>query len=955
MLGSAGTTSTAGNNIFIATQATLQSSDVLDGGDGNADILNITDGGTAAITIPAASVNGIEIINVRNVNGSTAAVQQVTTVTAKFAAANTDVITVNYGSLSQVVTLTGITNAAGATTNAGIIVAAINAMAGATVAAVSGAAGALTVTAPTAGTPLPTIGFSTATAVADYPTIAITTPNVAAVGGTDTLAAGGFVGSTNINSDRSTSGLTITGLAQTQQIGINGDGSTTNGALTATYNAKVTSATLNVTNGTTAGAVIINGNADVLLTTLNINSTGASNTLGGIAAPAAVTTVNIAGSTALKTGGITNVAAATTINVTNTAGVVDLGALAANVTTVTQTGAGGLTATLNTLSAKVTGGSGVNTITTAGVLTGSVAAGAGTTDKLIVAAAADVATTPAAKYTGFEILQNNAAATIDASLVTGITSVVINNAGASGFTNLSTTQLGAVSAIASTAGSTLAMKDSSGTNDILNLRAVSTAGGVDVTNLIMAGVETLNFTNASTAANTLSFDGAAATTGRGLKNITLAGAKGVTLDLAAQNTPAHATTIVGIDASGLTAQATGTNTFTLKDTVGAQAMKSGTITGSAGDDVFSLGGTTGTNTFASGVSVVISGGAGNDNLTTTLGQLYTAGSGSLSFDGGANGSATGDTLTISGTTPGTISDNVFANITNVENLTLANTGAMTLSAGAGFRTAFANGVTITSGASTSNAVVADFALATGAVKYTNVGTTGVQTVTGGSAADTLTITSAAVGTGASTVVISGGAGNDTIKVTDASAVTVGSTFAITGGTGADKIDISGITNTANASSYVVLNVAAGDSLVGAADQITGFNVVAAGVRLSDTINFAGAAIKPATAIAGTAVTGETLTSLQFTVTTAGLLSFTGTKAATLTSAQVESIWTSQITTLLNNLETVVYAVTTPGDAQVGNTLVFNKNTTGDSEVILVGVQATSSGAAAATANLVGLA
>lgn len=945
-------TGTSSADTFLATQATFQATDTLAGGAG-VDTLSITDSGTTAWTLPAASVSGVENINVRNVNGTTAAVAQVSTLQVPVSTTNADTIRVNWNGLQQTTAaLTGTADAGAA--NAAIIAATINALAGATVAAVGATAGgttAVTITAPVAGTPLPSFGFDNATDIADAPTVTATKANVVAVGGTDTIAAGGFVGATNFNSDRSISGVTITGLAQDQQIGVIGDGATANGALTATYNAKVTSATLNVTNGTTAGAVTINGNGDNLLTTLNINSSGAANTLGGIAAPAGVTTVNIAGSSNLKTGGITNVAASTAINVTAT-GVVDLGALAANVATVTETGTGGLTATLSAVTQKVVGGSGVNTITTGGVLTtGSVTAGAGTTDKLIVTTAADVAATPAAKYTGFEILQNNDAATIDASLISGITSVAIKNAGASGFTNLSATQAGAVSAIASTAGSTLVLKDASGTSDVVNLKASSTTAGVDVTNLIMAGVETLNFTNSSTAADTLSFDGTSST-GKGLKNITLAGAKGVTLDLAAQNAPAHDTTIVSIDASGLTAQATGTNTFTLKDTVGGAAMKSGTITGSAGDDVFSLG-TTGVNKFASGVVEAISGGAGNDNLTVSLAQLYTAGSGWISFDGGANGTA-GDTLTISDTTAGTINDNVFANITNVENLALADTGAMTLAAGAGFKAAFANGVTITTGGTTSNAVTADFTVATGAVKFTNVGTTGVQTITGGTAADTLTITSAAAGTGANTVVVNGGAGNDTIKVTDASAITTAGTIKITGGAGADKITLS-VTDTAAAQSYVNIVVGATDSPVGASDTITGFYVAGA-TRKVDTIDFAGNAIKPAAAIAATAVTGETLTTLQFTVSTAGQLAFTGSKAATLTAAQVENIWTTQISTLLNNLETVVWADATVGDAQVGNSLVFNHNTLGDSEVILVGVQATSVGAAAAgTANLVGIA
>ena len=955
----AGAAFTGGTNAdtFNATHLTLNASDSLVGGAGS-DVLNIVDSGAVGFALPSASVSGIENINLRNVNTGTpvtavTAVAQVNTITVTgvVAVGDTTQFTFNGVQLNTAGAASGdVTGAANA------IVAAINSYAAGSVVA-SNAAGVITVTAGTAGTGFSLGGFTAkvgaGTVGAEQYATALTTANVTKVSGvtaTDTMDASLFVGATDLNSDRSTGAVTITGLASGQNVGVIGDGGTTNGAVTATYNTKVTAATLNVTNGTKAGAVTINGNADNLLTTLTINSNGASNTLGGIATPSAVTTVNIAGSSSLKTGGITGVAASTTINVTNT-GIVDLGSLAANVSTVTQTGAGGLTATIGAVAQKVTGGSGVNTITTNGVQTGAVVAGAGTTDKLIVANAADVAATPAAKFTGFEILQNNVAATIDASLVTGITSAVINNVGASGFTNLSATQAAAVSAIVSTAGSTLALKDATGTADVVTLKASSTTAGVDVTNLKIAGVETLNFNNSSIAADTLSFDGTT-TTGTGLKAITVAGAKGVTLDLAAQNTPNHDTTIISIDASGLTAQATGTNTFTLLDTVGGAAMKSGTITGSGGDDVFSLGGTTGTNTFANGIVVAISGGAGNDNLTASLAQLYTAGAGWISFDGGANGSSTGDTLTISNTTAGTINDNVFANITNVENLALKDTGAMSLTAGAGFKAAFANGVTVTNGATTSNDVTFDFTLMSAAVKVTNTGTTGVQTITGGSGADTITVTSAAAGN-ASKVAISGGGGNDTIKWTDPSTITaaIGS---VNGGAGKDAITLV-LTNNASASSFATITETAGDSTVGNADTITGFYLGAAATRLADTIDFSGAAIKPATAVASTAVTGETLAALAFSVTTAGLLAFTGTKAAAVTAAQVESIWTSQISTLLNNLETVVWADANAADAQNGNSLIFNKNILGDSEVILVGVQATAVGAAAVTSLIVGIA
>jgi hypothetical protein len=765
-------------------------------------------------------------------------------------------------------------------------------------------------------------------------------------------------GVTAFNSDRSNGAVTVTNVGKTASLGVIGNGTVVNGALTAKYVAGTTAATLNVSGGTAtgAGAVTINGDVDALLKTLTVNSTGAANTLGGIATPAAVTAVNINASANLITGGITGVAAGTTITVAGGATSVNLGALAANVTTVTASGltAGGITATIGALAQVITGGTGNDTITTAGVQTGAVNAGAGTADKLIVAAVADVAATPAAKFTNFEILQNNAAGSIDASLVAGITSVVLNNAGAGSFTNLSATQAAAVSVIQSNTGGTLALKDATGLTDVVNITGTTTvvATAVDVKNLSILGVETLNYTNSATAASTLSLAGAAAASA-GLKTITVAGTKGVTLDVAAAATPAHATTLTLIDASLLTAQATGTNTFTLLDTVGGHALKAGlTVTGSGGDDVVTFATT---DTIATGL-VTVNGGAGNDAFSATLAQLFTTGQGAISFNGGTDGSATvADTLTISDAAAGTVVDSTFMNLSNVENLAFTNTGAISLTTGGFFNTAFtAGGVKITDGATLANAVTFDLTSFTGASSITNVGTTGVQTITGGTGIDKITITSAVAATGASTVVLKGGAGADVIKITDASVMSVSHSFDITGGVGADSIT-SAVSSTLGAASNIFFNVNVGDSLVGASDIITGFNVVAAGSRLADTIDFTGAAIKPATAIAATAVTGYALAALNFTVSTAGQLVFGGTSASTVTAAQVETVWSSQIAVLLNNLETVVWADANASDAQNGNSLVFNHNTLGDSEVILVGVQATAVGAAAATANLVGIA
>ncbi len=65
-------TLTAGNDTFDATNLTFGSNDIIDGAAGS-DILNITNNGTAALTLPAAVVSNVETINVRNLASSSLA------------------------------------------------------------------------------------------------------------------------------------------------------------------------------------------------------------------------------------------------------------------------------------------------------------------------------------------------------------------------------------------------------------------------------------------------------------------------------------------------------------------------------------------------------------------------------------------------------------------------------------------------------------------------------------------------------------------------------------------------------------------------------------------------------------------------------------------------------------------------------------------------------------------
>jgi len=880
--------------------------------------------------------------------------------------------------------------AADTVTGAGdVFAAAINAAAGATVAvntagsvAVTGnyTIGAITsvvaATGALSAAQATVTRTATTTANTTIPTLAITqgaaeTSSSYTQGGVDTFTATKFVGTTSFVNDASTSGVKISSLAATQVPTVQGDGVATvgsnefgftsvaspvvnlqgggsSGTLTLT-GTSTTAATINVkdapktstgtTGTTTVGVATLFNDSTSTTGTLTINTSNSNFTTGTLSTKAG--SIVLTGNGSVTFGSTTTVAAIIDTNLTS----ID----ASGLTT------GGVFAQAPNATTFVTfkGGAGADTFVTNGAYAStavtSIDGGAGI-DTLQLNTYTDGNTAElAARYTGFETLKTPGA--MDMSLYPGITAVTATASGVA-LTNLNATQAAAVKQQDTSAGLSIGLRDSSGLADVVKLSTSTTStsssgSAVNVTALVITGVETLNYTNGSTStsASTLSFAGSGST---GLTTLTAAGSKPLVVDLAASGTPLHATTLTTIDMSAITAQLTGTNTLTLKDTVGGHALTNGlTITTTAGDDIISLG-TNSIDTLASGVVATVNAGAGNDNVTVTLGQLYTAGSGWLAVNGGTNGTA-GDTLTISDTTVTTVNDGIFAHATGFENLALSHTtGNMSFTTGGFFNAAFPTGVTITSGASGATNVTLDATLYQSAVKFTNVGTTGVQTVTGTNSADTITITSAAATTGASTVVINGGAGADTISVTDASALVSGS-ISITGGTGADNITLA-LAGVATAASVATLVVAAGDSFAGAADTVTGFYATGS-TRYVDTIDFSGNAIKPATAIATTAVSGRAISDLNYSVATSGLITFGGTSASTVTAAIVETMFANQLAYQLANLETVVWA----DGISTGKTYVFNHNVLGDSEVILVGVQGTAVGAAAATANLIGIA
>lgn len=473
-----------------------------------------------------------------------------------------------------------------------------------------------------------TIGAANVTNGADISGIEVVA--IRATGGTATLS--NAAGLTAVNTVRSAGNVVIGGLDKGAAVGIDG---TTAGTVAATYANAATAATLNVTNAATAGAVTLAGAG---LTSVAINSTVGANTLGGVAVGAAVTAVTIDATSNINTGNITGVAANAAITVKG-AGAANIGALDANVATVdASANLGGVTTTLNASNAlKFVGSAGNDVVTTGATYvaadTASINAGAGTADRLVVALTADLATAAAAaKYQGFEQVQANDGVSVDVSLLAANntigTVVIADAAGTTGVTGLTAAQAGNVQITSAGAGAiTIGLTGAATAGQIDTVKAAlttSTAAGVaqniDLTGLVLTGVEKLELSaNGTTAANsgTVTLTTTAATS---LDSIILKSAGVNSITIAAGQT----STNLVVDASGSTGNTT-INASAYASSTGA-TLKGGsgadTITGSAKADV--LTGGAGNDTFAFGATGSVIGTA-KDVITDFQAKTATAG------------------------------------------------------------------------------------------------------------------------------------------------------------------------------------------------------------------------------------------------------------------------------------------------------------------------------------------
>jgi S-layer protein len=675
LIGSAGTTSTTNADTFNGTDTTFTVGDSVNGGEGTDTFNFVSTAAIAAAAPVAATVASFE--NVNFISGSTVTANTVTS-TAGFSGL-TAITAQSVGGA----TLTAATTTSIRETDTALAAGAIAINGGSTVNSTSTGAttGSVTVGATTAAAGAVTVSSTTtgavthgAIAVTGGTTISVTQAGSNAVNTTSvagTVAVTGNASTTSIsvtNTGAATAAAAVIGRTNSTVTIVDGNATTASDTLTTVSltnygNSTITSnvlSTLNLTGATlasgTLGLNITAADTSTRATTLNLNLGGGS--IGAISGTQAVqyTTVNVATSVATTVADVT-LTAATTLNFSGAA-VATLTAITdiAAVTAINSTGAGVSIGAALPVATAVTGGAGAETITigstskaislgagndtvtttTAAVATGgSVAAGDGTGDTIIMtdalAAGADGSSTFNSKFTGFEILRISDAMVEDALDLDGINAVstVILAAGATTATigNLASGGKVQFNTTDSTGTTTINVKSAvANANDVLNLAIFNSGDAYAAATVLAANVETINIsaadavtTGSDATTNSMTLTAAAAT------SITVTGNNGLTL------TPTGSILVTNFDASGVVANntlATATLAATTDTAIAlavtyaslnATANAAVTITGGAGNDVLT-GSTAAVNvdTITGGAGAdTITGGTGNDVIILT--------------------------------------------------------------------------------------------------------------------------------------------------------------------------------------------------------------------------------------------------------------------------------------------------------------------------------------------------
>jgi S-layer protein len=586
---------TDAGDTFDLTHSTIAAGDSVDGGAG-IDTLNYVDTSTTGVAFPAVAVKNVEVVNVRNLNTG--------------GLTSESVLFQVWSSLADGKTLSigGITvTANGVATSASIAQAVLT---GATVgnAVISGALTGYTASTLPGGTSLSltstTRGNVTDLALSGTGTASATIMIAQGMNGVlDTVAVDRFEGATAFNSDRSAAGVSFTGVAAGQTIGLIGDNATAAGTLSATYADGVATATVNVSGGTKGGGLLLTGAG---LTAVTINSTGLANKINTIMLPVATTALQINAAVDLNAGGVIG-AGVKTIAVSGNAAAVTLGTVGSTaLTSIDASGltAGGVAVTIGAApAATFVGGAGKDVVTIAAnaVISGTVNGGAGSNDVIGFESGNSFTAGTAALISNFERLKVSATSTAqvyDASLITGITKLEIGQA----YYTMTLNKVAAapdVTATSSVQTLVLSLLDTSGTTDVVNLTldtdpASFSPGtfGSGVSALQIAGVETLNLhargTLIGAAAHAVSNDASNTV----LSKVVIDGDQAITFGVGALTSAPNLT----VDATAATGKVT---------IDGAAAQKNLNIEGGAASDVI-----------ATGTSInVVSGGAGGDAIT----------------------------------------------------------------------------------------------------------------------------------------------------------------------------------------------------------------------------------------------------------------------------------------------------------------------------------------------------
>jgi hypothetical protein len=741
-------------------------------------------------------------------------------------------------------------------------------------------------------------------------TVGLTDVTVASVGNTanDTVIA---FGATQTAATLNLSGVTTAAGNTDENIDLNGAGLAT--------------VTINSLTASSADVIDVQG-----ATTININATGNL-------------TLNAA-SDALTTSG------AAAMNISG-AGNVTLNVLDQTINTVTSTGSGVITAGIGAAVDTVfTAGSGNDVITasTTDTIAASSAlavdAGGGTGDILILGDAADVNTAAdGARYTNFEIIRT--ATTYDADLIAGITGFQLSASTGQSFTDLTATQAANIAVLGDIDTATIALKTATGSSDTLSLAmgtGLTTAAATDVTTgITVTGFETLNVAEnggptATAGANRTAI--IAAVTGATLNDINLTG-RAVTISNVAT------TVAVDIDGTALTGNGNASTAGTIQGlTVAGSAVAGSTIRGSEVNDSMTIG--------AEGSTYL--GNGGNDAFSATATLIDADGATDLVINGGAGT----DTLTLTNTTGNALTDTHFTNMSNMEGLTLTNTGGAdtTITTGAAFNGAFANGAVITSGniAATQDITVSaglstvDTTVTIAATTQSGVATE-TNSITTGSGDDTVTYTDTGwvgdniANNAQGTLTFDTRAGDDTISVTvgtlTANGNATGQNITITAGAGQDSITKVG-TNADVAIGTAHYVMAAGDSSTTAWDTITGFDLSTANT-FSDGLGFEG------TAAVGAFTATADFGTIKSHSTTTGIITFDDvadfSTALVISSANIADV-VGYLQANASANEVLAFAYDSTGDGTADGTMVFHQGSaTGvtDDMVFLAGVTADS--------------